>query len=48
MSTPPAWPDSDIHTAQPYYQGWVMFTRFARVGIISIVALLVVLAVTLV
>ncbi len=39
---------SSIESAAPYYQGWVNFTRWATYGVIGIVALLAVMALTLV
>lgn len=39
---------SPIESAGPYYEGWVQFTRWSKYGIIAIVALLAVMAATLV
>lgn len=48
MSNTPSYPETAIETAGPYYQGWLTFTKFATFGICAIVALLVIMAATLV
>lgn len=44
----PSFPETAIETATTHYEGWTTFTRYATWGVIAIVALLAVMAATLV
>lgn len=48
MSHTPSFPETDIHTAETHYKGWVAFTKLATYGIVAIVAILALMAATLV